>query len=305
VLRVVDLTVRFPGVVALDGVGFEAHAGEVLGVLGPNGAGKTTAMRVITGFLRPGAGRVEIDGIDVAEEGREARRRLGYLAENAPLYSEMRVGEYLDYRAGLKEIARAGRRAAIDRAIDAVDLGEVRTRIIGQLSKGYRQRVGLADALLGEPPLLVLDEPTDGLDPNQRHDALGLIARLGRERTVVVSTHVLPEVESLCRRVVILDRGRVVASGAPGELGGGAGRLRLVARGARAAIEAALAPVAGVRVLDATEGDGLVTLILAEDGDRREAVAEAVGRVAALRELGPAGGPLAELFSRLTRPEEP
>ncbi|HEX8953157.1 MAG TPA: ATP-binding cassette domain-containing protein, partial [Polyangia bacterium] len=194
-LRASALTMRYAGrVTALDAVSFEARPGEVLGFLGPNGAGKTTAMRICTGYLQPTSGQVSICGIDVAADPLAARARLGYLPESVPLYPEQRVEEYLSYRAALKGVPRRERRARIDEALAAVALAPERRRVIGQLSKGYRQRVGLADALLHQPDVLILDEPTDGLDPNQRRDTLALIARLGKERTVVLSTHILPEV---------------------------------------------------------------------------------------------------------------
>src|SRR6476646_3688835 len=247
---------RYAGrVTALDAVSFEARPGEVLGFLGPNGAGKTTAMRICTGYLAPTAGSVSVCGVDVAADPLAARARLGYLPESVPLYPELRVDEYLGYRAALKGVPRADRRARIDEALAAVALVPERRRIIGQLSKGYRQRVGLADALLHRPDVLILDEPTDGLDPNQRRDTLALIAELGKERTVVLSTHILPEVESVCGRVVILDRGRVIAEGRPAELVDAERDLRLVARGERDAIVAAVRAVDGVTEIVVQDGD--------------------------------------------------
>jgi ABC-2 type transport system ATP-binding protein len=234
------------GVTALDGVSFEARPGQVLGFLGPNGAGKTTAMRICTGFLAPTSGRVTIGDIDVASDPLAARARLGYLPESVPLYPEMRVDEYLAYRAALKGVPSRQRRARIDDAIASVAIGPERRRVIGQLSKGYRQRVGLADALLHAPDVLILDEPTDGLDPNQRRDVLDLIGRLGQDRAVILSTHILPEVESVCARVVILDRGRVIAEGTPTELVAPDRDLVIVARGDREPIAAALRAVPGV-----------------------------------------------------------
>jgi ABC-2 type transport system ATP-binding protein len=245
-LRATALTMRYAGVTALDGVSFEARPGEVLGFLGPNGAGKTTAMRICTGYLPPSGGSVSVCGIDVATDSLGARARIGYLPESVPLYPEMRVHEYLGYRAALKNVARKDRKARIEEALAAVELGSERRRVIGQLSKGYRQRVGLADALLHRPDVLILDEPTDGLDPNQRRDVLGLIARLGRERTVVLSTHILPEVESVCARVVILDRGRVIAEGRPDDLMRVDRELRVVFSGDREKVLAAIRALPGV-----------------------------------------------------------
>src|SRR6185503_14399593 len=183
---------------------------EIVGFLGENGAGKTTTLRIVAGFLGADTGRVLVDGIDVGREPRAAQRRLGYLPEGAPLADDMRVVDYLRFRARLKGVARDG----VDRALAAARAGEVARRRAGQLSRGWRQRVGIADALLGEPPILVLDEPTAGLDPNQLRDARSLIGDLSRDRTVLLSTHLLAEVEALASRVVILAAGRVVAEGA-------------------------------------------------------------------------------------------
>ncbi|MGZ3441536.1 MAG: ABC transporter ATP-binding protein, partial [Polyangia bacterium] len=292
------LTMRYAGrVTALDAVSFEARPGEVLGFLGPNGAGKTTAMRICTGYLAPTAGSVRICGIDVAADPLAARARLGYLPESVPLYPELRVEEYLAYRAALKSVPRRQRRARIDEALAAVALVPERRRIIGQLSKGYRQRVGLADALLHRPDVLILDEPTDGLDPNQRRDTLALIARLGKERTVVLSTHILPEVESVCARVVILDRGRVIAAGRPAELVDAERDLVVVARGERDAILAAARAVDGVVEVTAEEGDAYR---IKSTRDVREPLARAVVAVAELRELRPAALGLERLFQQLT-----
>ena len=289
---------RYAGrVTALDGVSFEARPGEVLGFLGPNGAGKTTAMRICTGYLLPTAGSVGICGIDVAANPLAARARLGYLPESVPLYPEMRVDEYLDYRAALKDVPRKQHVARIDEALAAVGLVPERRRIIGQLSKGYRQRVGLADALLHRPDVLILDEPTDGLDPNQRRDVLALIAALGKERTVILSTHILPEVESVCARVVILDRGRIIAQGAPSELVDAERDLRLVARGDREAIVAAVRAVDGVVEIVVQDGDAYR---IKSTRDVRERVARAVVAVAELRELRPTALGLERVFAELT-----
>jgi ABC-2 type transport system ATP-binding protein len=210
---------RYAGrVTALDGVSFEARPGEVLGFLGPNGAGKTTAMRICTGFLAPTAGSVAVCGIDVAGDPLAARARLGYLPESVPLYPELRVEEYLAYRAALKGVAHKDRRARIDEALAAVALVPERRRIIGQLSKGYRQRVGLADALVHEPELIILDEPTIGLDPNQIRSVRTLIKSLANAHTVLISTHILPEAEMTCNRMLIMFEGKILAADTPDNL---------------------------------------------------------------------------------------
>ena len=203
---------------ALDDVSFEVGRAEIVGLLGPNGAGKTTLMRILSCFLVPTRGTAVLNGCSISEDTRAVRRALGYLPEAVPLPPEMRVNEYLDFRAALKGVARGKRRAAIDEAVTVAGLGDRRAQIIGTLSRGYRQRVGLADALLARPPILILDEPTVGLDPNQIRDTRALIRDLGRERTVLLSTHILSEVEALAGRIVILDRGRVKAAGTLDEL---------------------------------------------------------------------------------------
>ncbi len=202
---------------ALDGVSFEVGRGEIVGLLGPNGAGKTTLMRILTCFLSPTRGEAQIGGCSIADDPRGVRRAVGYLPEAVPLPPEMRVDEYLGFRAALKGIARRARPGALAHAIGRAQLGDRRRQIIGTLSRGFRQRVGLADALLAEPPILILDEPTVGLDPNQIRETRSLIRELGRERTVLLSTHVMSEVEALATRVIILHQGRVVADLSRGE----------------------------------------------------------------------------------------
>jgi ABC-2 type transport system ATP-binding protein len=210
---------------AVDRVSFAAKRGEVLGLLGPNGAGKSTVMRMLTGFLSPSSGEATLAGHPLATESIQARAALGYLPENAGLYTELRVDEYLDYRAAVKEVAPKERPRVVQRALLACGLTESRRRILGQLSKGYRQRVSLAACLLHDPQVLILDEPSVGLDPNQAAEMRRLIRELGRDRTVLFSTHVLSEAEAVCDRVVILDRGRLLAEGTPADL-----EARFVAR---------------------------------------------------------------------------
>jgi ABC-2 type transport system ATP-binding protein len=203
---------------AVDRVSFTAKRGEILGLLGPNGAGKSTVMRMLTGFLAPSAGEAVLAGHPLATESLAARALLGYLPENAGLYTELRVDEYLDYRAAMKQVVPNERPRAIQRALLACGLIESRRRILGQLSKGFRQRVSLAACLLHDPQVLILDEPSVGLDPNQVAEMRKLIRELGRDHTVLFSTHVLSEAEAVCDRVVILDRGRLLAEGTPAEL---------------------------------------------------------------------------------------
>jgi ABC-2 type transport system ATP-binding protein len=194
---------------AVDGISFEARDGEVLGFLGPNGAGKTTTMKIITGYLPQTQGRVEVCGFDVNDRAMEARARIGYLPEHNPLYRDMYVREYLSFTAGIHRVANARRR--VEEMIERTGLQSHRQKRIGELSKGYRQRVGLAQAMLHDPQVLILDEPTSGLDPNQIVEIRQLIKDLGREKTVIFSTHILGEVEAVCDRAVIINKGRVVA----------------------------------------------------------------------------------------------
>ena len=209
---------RYGRTQAVTELSFSVAQGEVLGFLGPNGAGKTTTMRVVTGFMPPTEGRVLVGGLDIAEAPLEVRRRIGYLPENPPLYPEMEVAAFLEFAARLRGVPRTGIRQAVAGAIERCALGEARDRIIGKLSRGFRQRVGLAQALVHEPDLLVLDEPTAGLDPKQIHETRALIRALAGERTVVLSTHILPEVAVTCDRVVIIAGGRLRAEDTPERL---------------------------------------------------------------------------------------
>lgn len=208
-----NLTKIYGSHVAIRDVSFEVVRGEILGFLGPNGAGKTTTMRILTGYTPATRGRATIARHDVAREPYEARRRLGYLPENAPLYTHMKVRPYLSFMAEIKRISPDARRSAVDRAIEECGLGEVAGRTIGLLSKGFRQRVGLAQAILGDPDVLILDEPTVGLDPLQIAEIRRLIRRMAGLRTILISTHILPEVSLICDKAVVIHRGRIVASG--------------------------------------------------------------------------------------------
>ncbi|MFA7256080.1 MAG: ATP-binding cassette domain-containing protein [Kiritimatiellales bacterium] len=217
-IKVSNLTKQFAGHTAVDDVSFEVKRGEIVGFLGPNGAGKTTTMRMLTGFLHPTRGTVEIAGYNVFEDPIEARRHIGYMPESCPLYTEMRVDEYLKFRAQIKGVARKQIHERRDIVKEQCGLTDVGRRIIGQLSKGYRQRVGLADSLLHDPDLLILDEPTAGLDPNQIREVRELIRQLAERHTLLLSTHILPEVEMTCRRILIINKGKIVASDSPESL---------------------------------------------------------------------------------------
>jgi|SRR5579862_3504921 len=209
-IEVRDLSKRYGDLLAVDRVSFTAQKGEIVGFLGPNGAGKTTTMRIITGFLPATSGTVTVDGFDIFDDAHEVRKRIGYLPENPPLYSDMTVTSYLEFVGRIKGVARAALPDAVERVVRRCGLTEVTRRVLGHLSKGFRQRVGLAQALIHEPGVLVLDEPTIGLDPRQIREIRSLVRELAGERTVILSTHILQEVMQICQKVVIISDGRVV-----------------------------------------------------------------------------------------------
>jgi len=215
VIEVEGLSRRYGSRLAVNEVSFRVEPGEIVGFLGPNGAGKTTTLRMLTGYLAPTSGTIQIDGIDALKSSIQARERLGYMPEGVPLYREMRVFEYLRHRGALKAVPNVAE--AVDRCLEVAGVADARTRIVGQLSKGYRQRVGLAEALIADPPILILDEPTSGLDPNQVRHFRELVRSFGGKKTVLLSTHILSEVEAVCDRVIIIREGRKVADLVPGD----------------------------------------------------------------------------------------
>lgn len=217
-IEVSRLVKTFGGVTAVNDISFTVSQGEIVGFLGPNGAGKSTTMRILTGYLPATSGSVRISGVSVAANPAEVKRRIGYMPENNPLPDDMRVSEYMYFRGRLKEIPRSKLGPRIDEVLEICDLKRVRHRIIGQLSKGYRQRVGVAEAILAEPPVIIMDEPTIGLDPHQILIVRDLISSLRGRMTVIISSHILPEIEVTCDRVLIINQGRVVAQGTPAEL---------------------------------------------------------------------------------------
>jgi ABC-2 type transport system ATP-binding protein len=218
VIHVEHLTKYYGDYPAVRDVSFDVQRGQIVGFLGPNGAGKTTTMRILAGFLTATSGRASIDGIDVFWRPEEARRRIGYMPENCPLYPDMRVTEYLHFRAGIKGLHGRQARQRLDHVLQRAWLTDVRRQLIGTLSKGYRQRVGLADTLLADPPVLILDEPTAGLDPTQIRETRKLIGELGQQHTILLSTHILPEVEMTCSHVILINKGQVAAAGPLQEL---------------------------------------------------------------------------------------
>lgn len=220
-VRVQNVSKDFGKIRALDQISFEVRRGEILGLLGPNGAGKTTAMRILTGFFPPSSGKVWIGGEELFKGARDVKKKIGYLPETLSLYEDMRVCEFLQFVAGLRSVASKNRRDHLDGILSRCGLWQVKGRLIGYLSRGYRQRVGLAQALIGDPAVVILDEPTNGLDPKQIIEIRTLIRELGRERTLILSTHILPEVSMVCDRVLIINEGKVVASGTVDELEAG------------------------------------------------------------------------------------
>ncbi len=306
-IKVSHLTRQFPGCTAVDDVSFEVGRGEIVGFLGPNGAGKTTTMRILACYLPATGGAVSVAGYDVFRESIEVRKRIGYMPENVPLYPEMRVDEYLNYRAQLKGVPSRKQRKRVAEVKDLCGLKEVERRIIGQLSKGFRQRVGLAESLVNDPDLLILDEPTIGLDPNQIRQVRELIKGLASRHTILISTHILPEVEMTCQRVLIIHRGRIVASDTTEQLRNrmlGGARIAVEIRGPRDEILRQLQSLSGAqRVAVSGEGEwGCYTLECAKEADlRTEIFGMAGARGWALRELRLEKKSLEEIFASLTR----
>lgn len=307
-IEVENLTKRYGRQTAVDGVSFTVQKGEILGFLGPNGAGKTTTMRILTGYLPATEGTARVAGFDVFEAPLEVKRRTGYIPETPPLYPDMDVQEFLEFCARIKGVPKAQRSARLDDAVEKTRIGDVRRKLIGRLSKGYRQRVGLAQAILHNPEVLILDEPTAGLDPKQIIETRELIKGLGGEHTIVLSTHILPEVSMTCGRVVIINKGKVVAEDTPENLTHrlrGAAGLRLEARGETGPLFDAVRVVPGVTAVRPRSdgGPGVVVLeIDAEAGrDVRPDLARAVvGKGFDLLGLQQMGMSLEEIFLHLT-----
>jgi gliding motility-associated transport system ATP-binding protein len=303
-ISVDGVTKRFGSVVAVDDLDFEVGRGEVVGFLGPNGAGKTTTMRMLTGILQPDEGTVLFDGAPISDDLIGAKRRLGYLPEANPLYDEMLVSEYLEYVAELRGLDAPEARSGISDAVDETDLGAVFYRPIGECSKGYRQRIGLAGAILHRPEMLILDEPTEGLDPNQRVEIRRLVSTLGRERTVILSTHVMQEVEATCSRLIILSEGKLAADGSVQELlASRTGGVRYVVEAVGDGVADALAGLAGVsgHSSDVVDGRVCVHLDAAGDDDLRPKIFElARDRSWTLWELHRERASLEQVFRHLT-----
>jgi ABC-2 type transport system ATP-binding protein len=217
-IKIKELRKRFGPIVAVDGVSFEVEKGQVLGFLGPNGAGKSTVMRMLACFLRPDSGTAQICGFDILKNPVQVRQNIGYLAENVPAYNEMTVGAFLDFICDVRNLEGQKRKQALDKVVSMCHIESVYHQTIETLSKGYKRRVGLAQALIHDPPVLILDEPTDGLDPNQKHEVRLLISKMAKDKCIVVSTHILEEVEAVCSRAIIIARGKILADSTPEEL---------------------------------------------------------------------------------------
>lgn len=304
-IQVQNLTHYYGPTRAIHNLNFRVDKGEIVGFLGPNGAGKTTTMRILTGFMPPSEGTAQVAGFDVFYDSLEVRRRVGYMPETVPLYPEMTVRAYLDYMGALRKLPK--RKQAIERAMEACGITDHANRMIAKLSKGYRQRVGLAQAILHEPEVLILDEPTIGLDPRQVTEVRALIREIGREHTVILSSHILPEVSQTCGRVLIIHKGEIVAEGTPEELTArlqGAERVLVRVANGAPQVMAALRQVDGVLDVERLD-DGAYQVSCVKGSDRRAELARVVvERGWGLLELRSVGMSLEDIFLQLTT-EEP
>ncbi|MDB6070353.1 MAG: transporter [Verrucomicrobiales bacterium] len=307
-INVQNLTKRFSGRTAVDGISFQVQPGEIVGFLGPNGAGKSTTMRMLTGYLPPTSGSASISGHDVFNDSLKARREIGFMPENVPLYEDMRVAEYLSFRAALKGVKIREVRSHVERAMEYCGLTEVKKKMIGTLSKGFRQRVGLADALVHKPRLLILDEPTNGLDPNQIRQVRSLITQLAGEHTILLSTHILSEVQMSCRRVIIINKGTIRADDTPDALANNlqsSGTVSVELKAAPAEAEEKLTALEHVRRLSSSDAGGgwhRYELRVEPGGDVRVDISElARARQWSLRELTQHNATLEDVFVELTQ----
>ncbi len=312
-IEVEQLTKVYGTFSAIENVSFRVEPGEIMGFLGPNGAGKTTSMRILTGFLPATSGSARVAGYDVHENSMAVRERIGYLPETPPLYPEMTVENYLGFVAELKRVPAGDRSQQVDRAIERCNLQEKRHTLIRKLSKGFKQRVGIAQALVHDPPVIILDEPTVGLDPKQIIEVRSLIKSLAGDHTIVLSTHILPEVSMTCDRVVIINRGRVVATGTPSELSqqaAGSAQLTLELEGSQEVIQATIAAGGGhlIRLEPAAQPERFhVTLSHTQPGDTwmREMVSRMVQANIGVYEMRRSQVSLEEVFLQLTTQESP
>lgn len=308
-IRVQNLTKRYAGRTAVENLSFEVAKGEIVGFLGPNGAGKSTTMKILTGYMPASEGTASVAGFDVFESSMEVKRNVGFLPETPPVYREMPVREYLEFTARLHQVAKDQLRASVDRALEKTYLSDVAHRLIGNLSKGYRQRVGIAQALVHNPQVLILDEPTVGLDPKQIIEIRKLIKELAGDHTVILSTHILPEVQTTCDRVIVINKGRIAAqdtlSRLTAQLQQGRTFRLLVRKPSREGIDA-LRAISGVKgVVESSNESGTLQLELGTEApDLRETIAETVvSRGMGLLEFGAETLSLEEVFLQLTTRE--
>lgn len=309
-IKVENLTKIFGHKHAVDGISFSVARGEVLGFLGPNGAGKSTTMRMITGFIPPSSGKVTVGGFDMAEKPIPAKKLIGYLPENAPAYTDMTVHGFLDFAAQIRGLRGDAKTAAINRAVELCFLESVLHQNVDTLSKGYRHRTCFAQSIIHDPDILVLDEPTDGLDPNQKHEIRQLIRNMGQKKAIIFSTHILEEVDAVCSRAMIIDRGRVVANGTPDELRNksewaGAVTLRLNGVSAGAAQEKLGRLRAAKRVAASADGDRILVTVFPRttgDSDLTREVIEATNGWQ-VEEVRTEEGRLDEVFRSITMPD--
>jgi len=310
-INVHDLVKAFGSKRAVDGVSFQVERGEVLGFLGPNGAGKSTTMRMITGFLPPTAGTVTVGGFDSVEQPIQARRLIGYLPENAPAYTDMTVFGFLNFAAEIRGMRGEGKKRAVERVVEMCFLEGVLHQSVETLSKGYRHRTCFAQSIIHDPDVLVLDEPTDGLDPNQKHEVRQLIRRMGEKKAIIFSTHILEEVDAVCSRAIIIDRGKIVANGTPLELrqkSEWAGAVTLRVKGVpSAAVTTKLYQVSLIKkVTVVDEKDGHVTVRAYPKAAANGALAQAIGEAAhewQIEQLQTEEGRLDEVFRSITMPD--
>jgi ABC-2 type transport system ATP-binding protein len=305
-IKTEQLSKRYESLVAVDAVSFQVGPGEVLGFLGPNGAGKTTTMRMLAGFVTPSSGTASICGHDIATDPLGAKASLGYLPEGAPTYGEMTVRRFLDFIADLRRLRAQRRRTRLDYVIQRLQLASVLDQSIETLSKGFRRRVGLAQAIVHDPPVLILDEPTDGLDPNQKHEVRTLINEMARDKIIVISTHILEEVDAVCSRAIIIARGRIVADDTPTALAGksryhNAVSVQLESADQLAAARAAVAALPSVSEVEISERDARLTALPRAGAPILAAVSELVARQGfKLKELHLESGRLDEVFRTIT-----
>ena len=316
-IRAEKLSKSYGRINAVSEISFEIGKGEIIGFLGPNGAGKSTAMNLITGYLAPSSGRILIDETDILEYPLEVRRKIGYLPEIPPLYGDLTVIEYLQFVTELKKIARSERQTSINNVVDAVKIGDYRNRLIRNLSKGYKQRTGLAQALIGNPPILILDEPSVGLDPKQIIEIRQLIQNLGKDHTIVLSSHILSEVSATCKRILIISRGKIVASDTTDKLANritgvsGASKLKLLVKGGGENVRQILEKLPSLESLNIEDGseEGFTEVLLealaeAKSDIREDAFFALAKAKMPILSMSPQDLSLEEIFLNLTKDEE-